>query len=379
MNRFIYLLLTFIASCTLFAVPVSKASELSADDSWLNQESTPWTVNVAGTWNLQLCNLPASLTGPGKAPETENSITLTVQQTDNRIHASNAHNTLQLDGTVSGHTISFNVSGIENVSCMPGQSHLKFSGTAKGAWINGEFSTLPDSEAATDSTPANFSAHIQRKFMLTFDDGPLPGKTDRVLDTLARFQGEDGKPVRAAFFMLGDAPESFWASRYFYAPYEVWINKGSMKKYPDLVNRVIKEGHWIGNHTAHHAWFHWPWFSEAASISSELTTWEHACAQALPENQPKLFRPPYLINSQAAQSAAAQLNYRIVLGHTAGDATPGSDVDYVKNHALKIMETWDQSTPAVLIFHDVFPVTYQHLDEIITYLKNEGYILAHFK
>ena len=59
----------------------------------------------------------------------------------------------------------------------------------------------------------------------TFDDGPTPGATDRVLDILAE------QNVRAAFFVIGQ----------------------NVQRWPDLVRRMHNEGHIVGNHTYDHA------------------------------------------------------------------------------------------------------------------------------
>src|SRR3954449_9895358 len=59
---------------------------------------------------------------------------------------------------------------------------------------------------------------------LTFDDGPLPGSTDRILDILAATN------TRAAFFVIGAHTE----------------------RCPDLVRRIHDEGHLVGNHTQDH-------------------------------------------------------------------------------------------------------------------------------
>ena len=59
---------------------------------------------------------------------------------------------------------------------------------------------------------------------LTFDDGPIPEATPFVLDTLARYG------IKATFFMVGD----------------------NIRKYPELFERVVSEGHRIGNHTFNH-------------------------------------------------------------------------------------------------------------------------------
>jgi peptidoglycan/xylan/chitin deacetylase (PgdA/CDA1 family) len=59
---------------------------------------------------------------------------------------------------------------------------------------------------------------------LTFDDGPIPEATPFILDTL-RQEG-----VKATFFMVGD----------------------NVRKYPELFQRILDEGHQVGNHTHNH-------------------------------------------------------------------------------------------------------------------------------
>ena len=59
---------------------------------------------------------------------------------------------------------------------------------------------------------------------LTFDDGPVPGVTDYVLNELAR------RGQKATFFMVGD----------------------NIRKHANLAKEVLEAGHGIGNHTYHH-------------------------------------------------------------------------------------------------------------------------------
>ncbi|MBQ8047153.1 MAG: polysaccharide deacetylase family protein [Prevotella sp.] len=66
---------------------------------------------------------------------------------------------------------------------------------------------------------------------LTFDDGPIPEATPFILDTLAKYG------IKATFFMVGD----------------------NVKKYPELFERIVNEGHQVGNHTHNHlgSFKHW--------------------------------------------------------------------------------------------------------------------------
>lgn len=66
---------------------------------------------------------------------------------------------------------------------------------------------------------------------LTFDDGPVPESTPFILDTLAQYN------VKATFFMVGE----------------------NVLRYRDLYNRIVEEGHQVGNHTFNHmgSFKHW--------------------------------------------------------------------------------------------------------------------------
>ena len=64
----------------------------------------------------------------------------------------------------------------------------------------------------------------ERTVYLTFDDGPIPVVTPRVLDILRHYG------VKATFFMVGD----------------------NVRKHPDVFRQVCSEGHRIGNHTYNH-------------------------------------------------------------------------------------------------------------------------------
>ena len=64
----------------------------------------------------------------------------------------------------------------------------------------------------------------EKAVYLTFDDGPIPEATPFILDTLKKFG------VKATFFMVGD----------------------NVRKHPELYQRIVDEGHQVGNHTHNH-------------------------------------------------------------------------------------------------------------------------------
>jgi peptidoglycan/xylan/chitin deacetylase (PgdA/CDA1 family) len=101
----------------------------------------------------------------------------------------------------------------------------------------------------------------EKTLYLTFDDGPVPGPTEFVLDQLRRAQ------TKATFFCIGD----------------------NIRKHPDVFARVLSDGHSVGNHTFHHVS---GWKTTSDNYLDEV----HRCDDALgidKSSTPRLFRPPY--------------------------------------------------------------------------------------
>lgn len=96
---------------------------------------------------------------------------------------------------------------------------------------------------------------------LTFDDGPDPIYTPKILDVLAQFD------VKATFFVLGVAAE----------------------KYPDLLIDMMRAGHTIGNHTYSHCH---PWIMSSERAINEVTR-TSAVIQEITGRAPRWFRPPF--------------------------------------------------------------------------------------
>jgi peptidoglycan-N-acetylglucosamine deacetylase len=110
---------------------------------------------------------------------------------------------------------------------------------------------------------------------VTFDDGPLPGATDRVLDSLSALR------VKAAFFVIGREAE----------------------RHPALVRRMAGEGHIVANHSFDHApagFMRGPWFWRR-QIARTAAAIERATGQ-----RPRLFRPPLGIKTPPILWAAAR-------------------------------------------------------------------------
>jgi peptidoglycan-N-acetylglucosamine deacetylase len=126
-------------------------------------------------------------------------------------------------------------------------------------------SPSPSPEAAQPAAqkPATwFSVHVNGPYIaMTFDDGPSPETTPRLLDILKQ------RNIKVTFFMIGQNAE----------------------RNPEIVKRILAEGHEIGNHS----WTH-PQLSKLSDqrITDEITKTQDAIKNASGYT-PVLLRPPY--------------------------------------------------------------------------------------
>ncbi len=104
-------------------------------------------------------------------------------------------------------------------------------------------------------------AQSDKVVALTFDDGPYPPYTDRLLDVLAE------KRVSATFFVIGE----------------------NAARQPELVKRMAKEGHQVANHTYHHPDL---LKLDAKEIENEVVSTSQIIA-ALTGAAPSAVRPPH--------------------------------------------------------------------------------------
>lgn len=129
---------------------------------------------------------------------------------------------------------------------------------------------------------------------LTFDDGPHPEITTRVLDALA------AAGARATFFMVGE----------------------NALRHPDLVRRTVAEGHALGVHTLSHRH---AWITTPSWLRREMTLGADAIRTAAQGASPLWFRPPWGAFNAETRRAAARLGLRIALWSCdAGDWLPGA-------------------------------------------------------
>ena len=150
---------------------------------------------------------------------------------------------------------------------------------------------------------------------LTFDDGPVPGVTDYVLQELAK------RGQKATFFVVGD----------------------NVQKNPSLAQEIINTGHKIGNHTFNHLN---GWKTETSKYIDNIERC-HKSLQDVLGIKTKLFRPPYgLIKS--SQAVEVSKFYKIVMWTMlSGDYDPSLTSELVLQKSIQ-----HSKEGCVAVFHD---------------------------
>lgn len=117
---------------------------------------------------------------------------------------------------------------------------------------------------------------------LTFDDGPVDGPTDFVLETLAQYNAP------ASFFCIGD----------------------NITKHESVFRRIIERGHAVGNHTFNHLN---GWKTSLVEYERNTIKCEAAIRAIVPGRvSPPLFRPPYG-RIRPSQISALSKDFRIIM------------------------------------------------------------------
>ena len=119
-----------------------------------------------------------------------------------------------------------------------------------------------------------------KSIALTFDDVPDPRFTPQLLDVLRRYH------VRATFFVVGSRA----------------------KKYPELISRMVREGHVVGNHSYNHPEFRKLRMNE---FKSQISRTENII-QNITGYKPKLIRPPYGEITEGQLRWAKSHGYKII-------------------------------------------------------------------
>lgn len=190
--------------------------------------------------------------------------------------------------------------------------------------------------AAEFFVPVKFKgAHDSGAVALSFDDGPLPEKTERILEILKLHK------VRATFFCIG---------------HRVAAN-------PDIVRRINHEGHILGNHSYWHGRLFDLQLPE--KIADELKQTDTVIEKSVGKKL-RFFRPPYGVTNPMVASAIKAGNYVTIGWSLRSFDTMTKDSSKLLQRLTSRVKSGD-----IVLFHDysdamleILPAFLDHLNQV---------------
>jgi len=180
--------------------------------------------------------------------------------------------------------------------------------------------------------------------VLTFDDGPLPPRTNHVLDTLA------SECVKATFFLVGKMATT----------------------YPDVVRKIVAAGHTVGTHSQNHPLrLH---KVPLAKAEQEISDGIASVTSVLGEPPAPFFRIPGLARTAAIDQYLASQNLMTWSADFPADDWTRISPAQVYSRALQRVEA---NGKGILLLHDIQARTVEALPALLHELKRRGYHIVH--
>ncbi len=219
--------------------------------------------------------------------------------------------------------------------------------SAEGNWgLSFQQEGQPPVANATADYLRQFQAHYigdtkEKILYLTFDAGYENGNTPAILDALKKHHAP------AAFFLVGNYLETS----------------------PDLVKRMVAEGHTVGNHTYHHP--DMSKISTTDTFSKELQDLEALYQQVTGQPMKKFYRPPQGRYSETNLQMAKDLGYHTFFWSLAY-------VDWYENQQPSHEEAFQKllgriHPGAIVLLHSTSRTNAEILDELLTKWEEMGY------
>jgi peptidoglycan/xylan/chitin deacetylase (PgdA/CDA1 family) len=194
--------------------------------------------------------------------------------------------------------------------------------------------TVPPAGARISYSRVNISQPV---LAMTFDDGPHPSLTPKLLDILKQ------RNIKCTFFVIGK----------------------NAQMYPNIIRRMIAEGHEVANHT----WTHCSLTSRSdAQIRTELKQSEDALV-SVANYRPHLIRPPYgAINDRIKNLMFSEFGYSNIMWSVDPQDWRRPGVSVVTNRLVS-----GAHPGAIMLAHDIHPPTIQAMPSMFDQLLAKGY------
>lgn len=188
--------------------------------------------------------------------------------------------------------------------------------------------------------------NTKNKIYLTFDDGPTPEVTEWVLQELEKYN------AKATFFCIGN----------------------NIEKHPDIFEKLITQGHSIGNHTFNHLN---GWKTSTDKYIENSKQWSVVSGQSpnnqMPNAKCNLFRPPYGKIKSSQAEKLRKLGYKIIMWDV---LSADFDTTISKEKCLENV-LQNVSSGSIIVFHDSLKA-FSHLEftlpKALKILNEKGFV-----
>ena len=237
------------------------------------------------------------------------------------------------------------------IQCHTEQEHLETSGqilhpeTENWGLGFGQTGEKPTGNVSAEELKKYHAAYMdptdEKVIYLTFDAGYENGNTPAILEALKKHD------VSATFFVVGNYLETS----------------------PELVKRMVEEGHIVGNHTYHHP--DMSKISDKQSFEKELKDLENLYTQVTGQTMKKYYRPPQGKYSENNLKMAQEMGYKTFFWSLAY-------VDWYQDKQPSKEEAFEKllgriHPGAIVLLHSTSSTNASILDELLTKWKEMGY------
>lgn len=171
---------------------------------------------------------------------------------------------------------------------------------------------------------------------LTFDDGPTEF-TPQFLDLLKEHQ------IKATFFCIGK----------------------QIEQYPETFQRIIAEGHAIGNHTLSHS--NNTGFLSASKMTEEIEKCDEIILK-IGQIKPDLYRPPFGVTNPSIAKAVKRTHKKSIGWNVRSLDTVTDDEKKIYKRVTKGLKKG-----SIILLHDTSEKTYKVLVDLLLFLKDKKY------
>lgn len=178
---------------------------------------------------------------------------------------------------------------------------------------------------------------FRKNILLTFDDGPHPEITPQVLDVLKQYN------AKAVFFCIGK----------------------KIELYPDVVKRIVAEGHIVANHSYQHS--NLVGIYSTQKVKEEIIKAEQSIVNCIGSSH-KLYRPPFGVTNPNIAKATRALDMKVVGWNKRSFDTVSKSKEEVLARVTQNLSNGD-----IVLFHDTNSLIPTILADFLLFGSDKGF------